>query len=48
MELDGAAMQWQRYRASSRRESVTGAKTAHPQDVPAEGMGHGSPIKSAL
>ena len=50
MELDGAAMQWQWHRASSRCESVTVARTAHPQDVPSEGMGRGSPsiIKADL
>ena len=35
----------QRHPASSRCESVTVAKSAYPEDMPAEGMGRGSPIK---
>ena len=43
MELDSDAMQWQRYRASSRCESVTGARTAYPKDMPNRGYGERNP-----
>ena len=43
MELDSDAMQWQRYRATSRCESVTGARTAHPSGCAGRGYGERNP-----
>lgn len=43
MELDSDAMQWQRYRASSRCESITGARIAHPSGCASRGYGERNP-----
>ncbi len=43
MELDSAAMEWQRCRASSRCESVTVASSAYPEDMPPRVWGAEAP-----